>query len=311
MNLKKIIPGLTALCGGIILSGAISLPAADDNAAADEKIITEVPVHVGKITVATLHGYVEGFGTVQPAPATADLPAAGAQLAAPSAGVVTKVNVVEGQQVNQGDVLMELNSQAAEAEAERQKKLYAQQNTSLKNLQEAEAQLAMLRVVAPLSGTIVRVNVAPGQAVDLTTTVAEIMDLKRLSVTVEIPAPVQAKLSFVSPAVDAKSGTVLVRALLPEDSGLRPGLFVSLRIVTAVHTNCLAAPAESVVTDADGQTVVAIVTGGSAKQQPVKTGLRENGLVEIEGQNLKEGETIVTVGAYGLPKETKIKVSGP
>jgi RND family efflux transporter MFP subunit len=260
------------------------------------------------------------------APATAEQPAAGAQLAAPSAGVVTKVNVVEGQQVDKGDVLVELNSAAAAAEVARQKKLYEQQNTSLKSLQEAEAQLALLRVVAPLSGTVVRVNVTPGQAVDLTATVAEVMDLTRLAVTAEIPAaeaaglkaaaeaqvmaepPVATKLSFVSPTVDAKSGTVLVRALLPGDSGLRPGQFVPLRVVTTVHTNCLVAPRESVVTDEDGQTVIAIVTGDNAKQRPVKTGLREGGLVEVEGDGLKEGITIVTVGAYALPKETKIRV---
>jgi len=95
--------------------------------------------------------------------------------------VVAKVNVLEGQHVEKGDVLMELNSQAAEQEVGRQEKLYAQQNTSLKNLQEAEAQLALLRVTAPLSGTVARVNVKPGQAVDLTTVVAEVMDLSRLA----------------------------------------------------------------------------------------------------------------------------------
>ena len=106
---------------------------------------------------------------------------------------MTKVNVVEGQQVEKGDVLVELNSgtttaENAEQEVERQKKLYAQQNTSLKNLQDAEAQLALLQVTAPLSGTVARVNVKPGQAVDLTTVVAEVMDLNRLAVSAEIPA---------------------------------------------------------------------------------------------------------------------------
>ena len=150
-------------------------------------------VQTGALKLATLHRYVTGYGTVEPAPATAEQPAAGAQLAAPSAGVVAKVNVIEGQHVEKGDVLMELNSGAATAESaaqevERQKKLYAQENTSLKNLQDAEAQLALLRVTAPLSGTVARVNVKPGQAVDLTTVVAEVMDLNRLAVSAEIPA---------------------------------------------------------------------------------------------------------------------------
>ena len=80
---------------------------------------------------------------------------------------MAKVNVIEGQQVEKGDVLVELNSGTATAdnaaqEVERQKKLYAQHNTSLQNLQDAEAQLALLRVTAPLSGTVTRLNVKPG-----------------------------------------------------------------------------------------------------------------------------------------------------
>ena len=164
-----------------------------DEEAAPENVPSVVTVQLGTLKRMTLHRYVTGYGTVEAAPATADQPAAGAQLAAPSAGVVAKVNVIAGQQVEKGDVLVELNSgtatvDSAQAEVERQKKLYAQQNTSLKNLQDAEAQLALLRVIAPLSGTVTRLNVKPGEAVDVNTVVAEVMDLNRLAVSAEIPA---------------------------------------------------------------------------------------------------------------------------
>jgi membrane fusion protein, multidrug efflux system len=284
-----------------------------------------VTVQTAPLKNLTLHRYVQGYGMVEPAPATADQPAAGAPLAAPSAGIVTKVNVIEGQQVTNGEVLVELNSLAAEQELARQKKLYAQQNTSLKNLQEAEAQLALLRVTAPLSGTVTRVNVKPGQAVDLTMVVAEVMDLNRLAVSTEIPAaaaedlkageevevladpPVLTTISFVSPAVNADNGTVRAQALLPAGGPLRPGQFIPLRIVTAIHTNVLVAPAESVVTDENGKTTIALVTGDAATQTPVQTGLRENGFVEVSAPELKPGDIVVTVGAYGLPHKTKIR----
>ena len=81
-----------------------------------------------------------------------------------------------------------------------------------------------------------------------------------------------------------------------------------MRIATTVHTNCLAVPAESVVTDESGKSVIALVTGDEADQMPVQTGLRENGLVEISAPELKVGDTVVTVGAYGLPEKTKITV---
>jgi len=65
---------------------------------------------------------------------------------------------------------------------------------------------------------------------------------------------------------------------------------------------------DSVVKDADGRNVVALAQNNQARQKPVKTGLRDGGLVEIEGDGLQAGMTVVTEGAYGLPKETKIRV---
>jgi len=335
MKRKQIVIGAIAvLCVGLGVYAFIKSPKAahdSDEETVQENVPPLVTVQVGTLKSMTLHRYVTGYGTVEPAPATADQPAAGAQLAAPTAGVVARVNVIEGQHVEQGDVLIELNSGTAttdyaKQEVERQKKLYAQQNTSLKNLQDAEAQLASLRVTAPLSGTVTRLNVKPGAAVDVNTVVAEVMDLSRLAVSAGIPAsegrelktgeevqvltdpPVTTTLSFVSPAVDPNNGAVLVRTLLPADSGLKPGQFVSLRIVTAVHTNCLAAPAEGVVMDENGHSVIALVTGDEATRMPVQTGLRENSRVEIDGTGLKEGDLVATVGAYGLPEKTKIRV---
>ncbi|MGH7975024.1 MAG: efflux RND transporter periplasmic adaptor subunit [Limisphaerales bacterium] len=307
--------------------------ASGDNESADENAQTVIPVQVGALQRVTLHRYITGYGTIEAAPATKNEPGAGGTLAAPVAGVVSKVNVVAGQKVKKGDVLMELNSATAtydyaKAEVGRQKKLFAQQNTSLKNLEDAEAQLASLEVVAPVSGTVTSLSVKPGQAVGVNASVAEVMNLNRLAVMTKIPAAqagelktgeevqisdgqnaglIDAALSFVSPAVNANDGTISAWASLPANSGLRPGEFVDLKIVTAVHTNCLAAPGESVVTDENGNSVIALVKGDEATQTPVQTGLRENNWVEIKGANLKEGDSVVTVGAYGLPDKTKIK----
>jgi len=331
MKRKQIIIGvIVILCAGLGIYALVKSHGAAAASDEDEATPSVVTVQTGALKLATLHRYVEGYGAVEPASATANEPAASAQLAAPVAGVVAKINVIAGQRVKNGDVLVELNSGTAtfdyaEAEVERQKKLFAQQNTSLKNLQDAEAQLSSLQIVAPLSGTVTRVNVKLGQAVDATTIIAEVMDLSRLAVSAQIPAadagelktgdevqiltqpPVITSLSFISPAVDANDGTISVWASLTPESGLRPGQFVQLKIVTAVHTNCLAAPEESVVTDENDKRVIALVKGDEATQVPVKTGLRENGWVEVESPELKEGDSVVTVGAYGLPEKTKIR----
>ncbi len=39
----------------------------------------------------------------------------------------------------------------------------------------------------------------------------------------------------------------------------------------------------------------------------LKPGLRDGKLVEVEGGGLREGMNIVTLGAYGLPPETRIR----
>jgi len=192
-------------------------------------------------------------------------------------------------------------------------------------VQDAEAQLASLRIVAPVSGTVTRVSAREGAAVDANAVLVEVIDLSRLAVTAQIPAS-QAKdlntgeevqilsepavtnsLSFVSPAVDPNDGTVLVRAALPANSGLRPGQFVPLRIVTETRADVLAAPIESVVTSEDGKSFVVLIKGDEGAQAPVTAGVRENGWVEIEGEGLKEGDSIATLGAYGFPEKAKIR----
>ena len=75
---------------------------------------------------------------------------------------------------------------------------------------------------------------------------------------------VNTSLVYVSPQVDAKTGAGLVRAALPPKSGLRPGQFAKLRIVSEEHKDCLAVPVASVAKDATGATFVALVDGEKA-----------------------------------------------
>jgi membrane fusion protein, multidrug efflux system len=63
-----------------------------------------------------------------------------------------------------------------------------------------------------------------------------------------------------------------------------------------------------VVTDESGKSVIALVKDGEAMQMPVQTGLRENGLIEVAAPGLKAGDRVVTVGAYGLPEKTRVRV---
>jgi membrane fusion protein, multidrug efflux system len=183
---------------------------------------------------------------------------------------------------------------------------------------------------------VVKINAKPGEAVDLNAVLVELIDLNRLIVTVAVPstdvprvhvgqtvdigegpalpgnnttspAPLHGTIAFIGLQIETKTGTVPVRVKLPPRSTLRPGQFVAVRIIVDERPQRLAVPAESVVT-VDGTSVIAIVEGDHAVQRPVTVGLRDGALVEIAGDNLREGMTVVTEGAYGLPKDTRVQV---
>ncbi len=234
---------------------------------------------------------------------------------------------------------------AAEKAQARQRQLQAADGTSERALQEAEERLAgargelataqfqqsQLTLRAPLAGVITRLNVKSGEWLDAGKDIGEMVDPDRLVVAVQVPvaeaAAVQAgqraslftrlgtmerplaesSVQLVSSHVTAGTDTVLVRLALPAESGVRPGQFLAARIVTAERTG-LAVPRESVYTDHDGQSTLAIVEGGVAKQRVVKVGLSDGPLVEVAGEGVGEGATVVTVGSYALPKETKVQV---
>lgn len=362
MRRKRMAKALAVLLGGVLLVMLLlKWTRSSASGEPEAQVTTEVAVHVGKISRATLRRYIEAFGTVEPEPATPGQPAASASVATPVAGIVAEVASAEGERVEKGDVLFRLDDRVAQVAAEkarqavrfaemvveRERTLLQEQNTSLKKVQEAEAQLAvaraelagaetqlaLLKIQSPLSATVTRLNIRPGDAVDLNKVLAELVDLERLVLTTSVPAsgllalkpgqvveiltgqtnapPRQASVVFISPQVDTTNDTVLVRAAIPKDAGLRPGQFLRARIITEEHKDCLAVPRESVVTDAEGRSVIAVVEGDKATQQLVKIGLRDGVWIEVQGDGLKEGAVIVTTGAYGLPNETKIRVLNP
>ncbi len=232
----------------------------------------------------------------------------------------------------------------AEQQMARQNKLKTIEGTSEKVLQEtaqqlaaakadlaaAQAQLALVQLASPLAGVVTRINVQPGQAVEPNTVVAEVVDRERLVASLNVPAAesqrlkagqpaellvargddvaARGKVLYVAPQVESTTDTVLVRVSVPADAGLRSGQFVHARIISEERVGRLAVPREAVYTDHDGQSTLSVVEGDKAFQKVVKTGLVDGGLVEVEGEGIAEGATVVTLGSYALPKETKVRI---
>src|SRR5262249_44245405 len=129
-------------------------------------------------------------------------------------------------------------------------------------------------------------------------------------------AAVEASVTYAAPLVESKTGAVMVGIDLPAEAanaGLRPGLTVHVRIVAEEHKDALVVPREAVDENENGDAVVAVVTDDIAVQRTVKTGLEENGMIEII-TDLKAGSTVVTQGTFGLRtpdqtlQQTRVKV---
>ena len=194
-------------------------------------------------------------------------------------------------------------------------------------------QRQLMTIVSPIDATVVSMSINPGEAVDPTKTLLQLVATDRLTVDVDVSAdelpektdglaaqitpadttidwnnPVSGKVVFVSPQVDPKTGAVQVGIDFPADSKLRQGRAVRVRIIAEEHKDVLAVPKESLATDENGDSVIALIEGSQATHKTVKAGLSENGLVEISADGIKEGDTVATTGAYGLPQASHVKI---
>jgi RND family efflux transporter MFP subunit len=131
-----------------------------------------------------------------------------------------------------------------------------------------------------------------------------------LPVRLRIPAApgqiVTARITRISPAVDALSRAVHVIAELDNRHGWLPGASVTGEVRIARRENSVVVPAVSVVLRPRGE-VVYVLDGGKAKERPVRTGLRLDGVTEIL-EGLKAGETVIADGAGFLHDGMKVKV---
>ncbi len=115
------------------------------------------------------------------------------------------------------------------------------------------------------------------------------------------------KLSFVDNAVEAATGTVVLKATFPnDDDGLWPGQFVNVVLVVRRQQNSVVVPDQAVQTSQKGNFVFVVEKGDTVKMQPVKVGAHLQGEVVID-TGLKGGETVVTDGQLKLTPGSKIE----
>jgi len=115
------------------------------------------------------------------------------------------------------------------------------------------------------------------------------------------------RIAYLSPLIDPGTRTVRARVVLAnEGNGLRPGLFVTVRVELPSVSAAVLVP-RSAVQVLDEEQVVFVMKGGGFETVPVTLGRGDRDRVEVKA-GLKAGQRYVTRGAFEL--KAKIATSG-
>lgn len=303
-----------------------------------------IPVTASPLKVATFKHYVSVQGAIESENNVMVVPR--------MQGTITRVLVKEGDQVSKGQVLAEtdmtiLNQTIAELKStlelvntvyEKQKALWDEkigseiQFLEAKNNKEGldkkirtlQAQVALARVISPISGTVDDVRLKEGEAPMAPNGYIRVVNLSDMKVTarvsdafvsgvkkgdemsVKIPdlqTEAAAKVSFVSKVVDPVTRTFKVEATINGGAqSFRPNMLAMVKINDATKTNVIVIE-ENIVQTSEFGDIVFVVADKDGKKvaqlRKVKRGLSYNGKVEItEGLNV--GDQLITQGYQEL-----------
>jgi HlyD family secretion protein len=121
--------------------------------------------------------------------------------------------------------------------------------------------------------------------------------------------PLKGKVSLVSPALDAGSTTLEVWVKVANKKGeLKAGTPVHVQIAVQTLPDVICVPNEAIVADKSGVSAAMVIgADGTEKSKAVKVGITDGHETQIT-DGLKEGDQVVTKGAYGMDDGTKVKV---
>lgn len=203
-------------------------------------------------------------------------------------------------------------------------------------VRQLDASIQQKSIRAPFSGQLGIRRINLGQYLNAGDAIATLTQLDPLYVNFTLPqqdmprltsgAPVQvtvdavpgrvftARISAIEPRIDGETRNVAVQALLPNtDRLLKPGMYVTARLVLPATTDNIVLPLTAIQTSASGDSVV-VVKGadaqgiGKAVAVPVVTG-RRLGEEVLVTQGVKPGDVVVTAGQNRLPPGATVKIN--
>jgi len=126
----------------------------------------------------------------------------------------------------------------------------------------------------------------------------------------ELSDPRMGQLTFLDNAVQDGTGTVKLRATIPNgDHRFWPGRFVKIRLVLDTLEKAVLVPAAAPQTSAQGPFVYVVKDDSTAEQRTITPGQRQGDLIVIS-QGVRPGERIVVNGQLGVTPGGKVRIDG-
>jgi membrane fusion protein, copper/silver efflux system len=225
----------------------------------------------------------------------------------------------------------ELRYKSMAESAEKKLTLYGVSTKQLGELKRSRKVAQGTTFYAPASGYIAQINVSEGQYVQEGMTLFEVQDNSTLWVEAEIypgetsliklgdkvqvrvsgfePTTEEATVSFFSPELQTNTQINMMRAELKNAAGkYKPGMQVQV-VFTSSQRMAMAVPLDAIIRDGKGAHLFVKTGNNTFEPRPVKTGSENIDVAEVT-EGLKEGEEIVTSGAYLLYSEIVLKKGG-
>ena len=204
----------------------------------------------------------------------------------------------------------------------------------------ARLQLEYATIKAPFDGVVGARLVFPGSAVKANDTALAVVNRVRplfvnfaipekylprlrtamgngktaVKATVSLPndksPPLTADVRFIDNAVDATTGTIQMKATLPnETESLTPGQFVNVALVLETLNQAVTVPAEAIQQGPEGPFLFVVQADNSVQIRKIRLAATQAKLA-IVADGLATGETVVTDGQLRLTPGAKVKPAG-
>ncbi|WP_409019349.1 efflux RND transporter periplasmic adaptor subunit [Brevundimonas vesicularis] len=246
--------------------------------------------------------------SLDPRPAQAALAAARAQLAqAQAQSALAKADLARAETLLASQAVSQAEFDARKAAVQTAESALAAANAAIR---ARSLDVEFTRVTAPISGRVSDRRVDPGNLIgggssagDVLTTIvssspiyfvfdgseATALKYQRQAASGAVPIKVrlqdeaefthEGRLDFTDNAIDPASGTLRLRAVIPNASGfLKPGMFGHAQLAGAGAYQAMLIPDAAIVADAGRRVVYTVAKDGTVGAKPVQTGPLVNGL---------------------------------